>query len=69
MNEKLETGEIELRVTEHQLLNKCQQPPFLPTQTDLPGEDLAFEASLSRSAETADAGGAAAPQSYHQDHA
>lgn len=40
VNEKLATGEIELRVTEHQLLNKCQQPPFLPTQTDLPGEDL-----------------------------
>ena len=39
-NEKLETGEVELRVTEHQLLNKCHQPPFLPTQTDLPGEDL-----------------------------
>ena len=39
-NDKLETGEIELRVTEHTLLNKCKQPPFLPNQTDLPGEDL-----------------------------
>ena len=39
-NDKLDTGEIELRVTEHALLNKCKQPPFLPTQTDLPGEDL-----------------------------
>ena len=40
INDKLATGEIELRVTEHTLLNKCNQPPFLPTQADLPGEDL-----------------------------
>lgn len=40
INPKLDTGEIELRVTTHKLLNKCNQPPFLPTQTDLPGEDL-----------------------------
>ena len=40
VNEKLATGEIELRVTEHKLLNKCHQPPFLPTQADLPSEDL-----------------------------
>lgn len=40
VNPKLESGEIEVRVTEHTLLNKCNQPPFLPTQNDLPGEDL-----------------------------
>ena len=39
-NDKLDTGDIELRVTEHTLLNKCKQPPFLPSQSDLPGEDL-----------------------------
>jgi aspartyl-tRNA synthetase len=40
VNPKLDTGEIELRVKQFQLLNKCKQPPFLPTQMDLPGEDL-----------------------------
>lgn len=40
VNSKLDTGEIELRVTQHTLLNKCKHPPFLPNQADLPGEDL-----------------------------
>ncbi len=40
VNPKLKTGEIELRATELKVLNKCQQPPFLPTQLDLPAEDL-----------------------------
>jgi aspartyl-tRNA synthetase len=40
VNLKLGTGEIEVRATRLVLLNKCKQPPFLPTQIDLPGEDI-----------------------------
>jgi aspartyl-tRNA synthetase len=40
LNQKLHTGEIELRATELRVLSKCAQAPFLPTQIDLPGEDL-----------------------------
>ena len=40
INPKLLTGEIEVRATEVKVLNKCKQPPFLPSQLDLPGEDL-----------------------------
>lgn len=39
-NLNLPTGEIELRVTELVSLNKGNNPPFLPTQQDMPGEDL-----------------------------
>ena len=39
-NAKLATGEIEVRANEVELLNDCPQPPFLPSQQDLPGEDL-----------------------------
>jgi aspartyl-tRNA synthetase len=40
INAKLGTGEIELRVTAMELLNKSNNAPFSPTQADLPGEDL-----------------------------
>ena len=39
-NPKLGTGEIELRSTALETLNKCENAPFVPTQQDLPGEDL-----------------------------
>ncbi|MDG2382055.1 MAG: aspartate--tRNA ligase [Pirellulaceae bacterium] len=39
-NPKLETGDIELRSTALEVLNKCLNAPFVPTQQDLPGEDL-----------------------------
>jgi aspartyl-tRNA synthetase len=39
-NPKLSTGEIELHVTELKILNTSVVPPFLPSQKDLPGEDL-----------------------------
>lgn len=40
INAKLETGEIEVRPTALELLNKCATPPFTPNQQDLPSEDL-----------------------------
>ena len=39
-NAKLVTGEIELRVTKLDVLNKSKTPPFTPSQQDLPGEDI-----------------------------
>ncbi|MEL6108514.1 MAG: aspartate--tRNA ligase [Planctomycetota bacterium] len=40
VNEKMDTGEIEVRCPVLEVLNACQTPPFTPSQTDLPGEDL-----------------------------
>ncbi|MEM1067962.1 MAG: aspartate--tRNA ligase, partial [Planctomycetota bacterium] len=40
INEKLATGEIEVRSQHFEVLNVCQTPPFTPGQSDLPGEDL-----------------------------
>ena len=39
-NEKLDTGEIEVRSEHFEILNSCETPPFTPSQADLPGEDL-----------------------------
>ncbi len=39
-NPKIVTGEIELHVTQLEVLNPCVTPPFVPNQKDLPNEDL-----------------------------
>lgn len=39
-NDKLTTGEIELRAEQVELLNACENPPFVPGQQELPGEDM-----------------------------
>jgi aspartyl-tRNA synthetase len=40
VNPKLGTGEIEIRTTKLELLNKSLTPPVSPSQRELPGEDL-----------------------------
>ena len=40
VNEKLATGEIEVRCAEIEVLNQSVAPPFVPSQSDLPNEDL-----------------------------
>ena len=40
INEKLDTGEIEVRCHHVEILNACETPPFTPSQSDLPGEEL-----------------------------
>ncbi|KAA1259267.1 Aspartate--tRNA ligase [Rubripirellula obstinata] len=39
-NKKLPTGDIEVRSVHFEILNTCETPPFTPSQSDLPGEDL-----------------------------
>ena len=39
-NVKLATGEIDVQATELEVLNKSKTPPFFPTQSDLPNEEL-----------------------------
>ena len=39
-NEKLDTGDIEVRSEHFEILNAAETPPFTPGQSDLPGEDL-----------------------------
>ena len=39
-NDKLATGEIELRCSQVEVLNPSAPPPFTPSQADLPNEDL-----------------------------
>ncbi|MBT7253634.1 MAG: aspartate--tRNA ligase, partial [Planctomycetaceae bacterium] len=43
VNDKLPTGELEVRVIELQILNKSETPPFTPSQQELPGEDLRLQ--------------------------
>jgi aspartyl-tRNA synthetase len=40
VNPKLATGEIEVRARKLEVLNKCTNAPFFPSQQELPGEDL-----------------------------
>jgi aspartyl-tRNA synthetase len=42
-NPRLETGEIEVRATKLEVLNKCHSAPFFPTAIELPGEDLRLQ--------------------------
>jgi len=42
-NPKLATGDIEVRAKSFELLNKAQHPPLLPSQQELPGEDLRLQ--------------------------
>ena len=39
-NPQMDTGDIEVRVLELEILNSSDVPPFLPSQVEVPGEDL-----------------------------
>jgi len=40
VNPKLDTGEVEVRVSDLTIFNASENPPFQPSSVDLPGEDL-----------------------------
>jgi aspartyl-tRNA synthetase len=40
INKNIQTGEVELVVEELRLLNESKQPPFLPSETVLPNEEM-----------------------------
>jgi aspartyl-tRNA synthetase len=40
INKNLSTGDVELIAEELRLLNESKQPPFLPSETDLPNEEM-----------------------------
>ena len=40
VNPKIDTGQIEVRVVDLNILNKSLTPPFQPTSKELPGEDI-----------------------------
>ena len=42
-NLKITTGEIELNASNVEILNEAQLPPFVPSQKELPNEDLRLE--------------------------
>ncbi len=66
INPKLPTGEIEVQLSELTILNKCTNPPFQPGGTEMPGEDLRLEVSLSRPAPPGDARHPAFAASHYQ---
>ncbi len=43
VNPKMRTGEIEVRAAELTMLNKSKTPPFAPSHTDLPNEEIRLE--------------------------
>jgi aspartyl-tRNA synthetase len=42
-NPKLDTGAVEVRARQLEVLNKCNSAPFFPTAMELPGEDLRLQ--------------------------
>ena len=70
-NPKLSTGEIELHVTELEILNTSAVPPFLPSQQDLPSEDLPSTTGTKwrSTSSSANDGNDAASQSNHKGNA